>query len=180
MTAMVEIIGRQTQGISVYEVAESDWGIWRDLRLEALADAPSAFGETLARASERTEVEWRSWWGGEGAGPRFIGMVDDAPGGMCAICFPEDHGREPLLISMWTSPNARGRGVGRAMLDACVGYCEQAGHPRFLLGVVEDNLPARRLYEGYGFVDTGRSEPLFSDPSKLVLWMAKQLSAERA
>jgi ribosomal protein S18 acetylase RimI-like enzyme len=172
---------REASGVSAYEVPESDWRIWRELRLDALADAPYAFTEPLDRARAKTEADWRSWWSDAvRCGPRFIGLFDGAPVGMCAVCFPEDFGGAPLLINMWTSPKARGRGLGRAMLDACVEYCEQAGHPRFLLGVVEDNLPARRLYESYGFVETGDSEPLDSDASKRVLWMAKQIVADHA
>jgi RimJ/RimL family protein N-acetyltransferase len=168
----------RASAVSVYEVPESDWEIWRDLRLDALADAPYAFGETLARAQSRTDEDWRSWWSDdEGTGPRYIGLLDGAPAGMCGIYFPQDLDRAPLIISMWTSPSARGHGVARAMLDACVEYGEAAGYSRLLLGVVDDNLPARRLYERYGFVETGDSEPLHSDPSKLVISMAKQLNA---
>jgi GNAT superfamily N-acetyltransferase len=163
-------------GIRVYETAEEDWRVWRDLRLEALADAPYAFGETLGQALERDEENWRSWWRGpDPGGPRFIAFVDGAAAAMSAICFPEAHGNEPLLISMWASPKVRGRGAARAMLDACADYCVRTGRPRLLLGVVDDNLPALRLYEGYGFALTGGSEPLLSDPSKHVLWMQKAL-----
>jgi ribosomal protein S18 acetylase RimI-like enzyme len=158
--------------VRVYEVPEEDWQAWRDLRLEALADAPYAFGETLENARRRDEESWRSWWRGpESVGPRLIALVDDAPAAMCSVCFPDFHDNEPLLISMWTSPAARGRGAARALLDACVAYCARTGRPRLLLGVVEDNLSARRLYESYGFALTGGSEPLLSDTSKLVIWM---------
>jgi ribosomal protein S18 acetylase RimI-like enzyme len=183
MTAMVngESSGGEGSGVSmrVNEVPESDWELWRDLRLEALADSPTAFGETLAMARTKSEEDWRSWWDGRpDAGPRYIASVDGSPAGMCSICFPEDHDKQPLLISMWTSPKARGRGVGRAMLDACVAYCRREGHPQFRLGVVNDNLSALRMYKRYGFTLTGGSEPLFSDPSKLVLWMAISMHSE--
>jgi ribosomal protein S18 acetylase RimI-like enzyme len=161
--------------IRVYETTEEDWRIWRALRLEALADAPYAFGETLERSLERDEDSWRSWWRPDPVSPRFIALVDGVAAAMSAICFPDDHGNEPLLISMWASPKARGRGAARAMLDACADYCVRTGHRRLLLGVVEDNLPALRLYERYGFARTGGSEPLLSDPSKQVLWMEKAL-----
>ena len=160
--------------VRVAELLEEDWRLWRDLRLEALADAPHAFGGTLAQAQACTEEEWRSWWHDleKGTvGPRFVAFADGEPAAMSSICFPDDHGNEPLLISMWASPKARGRGLARRMLDACVGYCARTGRSRLLLGVVDDNLPAVRLYERYGFTPTGHSEPLHSDPSKLVLWM---------
>jgi ribosomal protein S18 acetylase RimI-like enzyme len=183
MTAMVDSESSSGEGggvsARVNEVPESDWELWRDLRLEALADSPTAFGETLAMARTQTEEDWRSWWDGRpDAGPRYIASVDGSPAGMCSICFPEDHDKQPLLISMWTLPKARGRGAGRAMLDACVAYCRQEGHSQFRLGVVEDNLTALRMYERYGFTLSGRSAPLLSDPSKLVLWMAMDLDSE--
>ena len=183
MTAMVdsENNGDEGSGVSVRvnEVTEPDWELWRDLRLEALADSPTAFGETLAMARAKTEEDWRSWWDGRPhAGPRYIASVDGSPAGMCSICFPDDHDKHPLLINMWTSPKARGRGAGRAMLDACVAYCRQEGHPRFLLSVVDDNISAFRVYERYGFALTGYSEPLLSNPSKLVLTMAMNLNSE--
>lgn len=162
--------------VRVYEAPEQDWRLWRELRLAALEDAPYAFGDTLAAAQARSEEDWRSWWREpDPGGPRFIALVDGEPAAMCSICFPDFHDNEPLLISMWSSPKARGRGAARAMLDACIDYCVRVGRPRLLLGVVDDNLPARRLYESYGFIYSGGSEPLFSDPSKLVLWMHKPL-----
>jgi ribosomal protein S18 acetylase RimI-like enzyme len=174
-TAAAAANGSDTESaasVRVYEVPEEDWRIWRDLRLQALADAPYAFGETLERAEQRDEENWRSWWRApEPVGPRLIALVDDLPAAMCSICFPDDHDNEPLLISMWTSAAARGRGAARALLDACAAYCARTGRPRLLLGVVEDNLPARRLYESYGFNLTGGSEPLLSDTSKLIVWM---------
>ena len=183
MTAMVNSESTSGEGgrvsVRVNEVPESDWELWRDLRLEALADSPTAFGETLAMARAKTEEDWRSWWDGRpDAGPRYIASVDGSPAGMCSICFPEDHTKQPLLISMWTSPSARGRGAGRAMLDACVAYSRQEGHSQFRLGVVDDNLTALRMYERYGFTLSGHGEPLLSDPSKLVLWMAMSLDSE--
>jgi RimJ/RimL family protein N-acetyltransferase len=177
-TATASVTGAEAEAgtVTVYEVPEQDWRIWRDLRLEALVDAPDAFGETLAQAQARDEENWRSWWSDPDAvGPRFIALVDGVPAAMCAIAFPEDLGGEPLLIAMWSSPKVRGRGAARAMLDACGEYCVRTDRPRLLLGVVEDNVPARTLYERYGFTATGGSDPLRRDPSKVLIWMQKPM-----
>ena len=69
------------------------------------------------------------------------------------------------VISMWTDPGSRGRGVGRALLDAAVAF---AGDVEIRLSVTETNAAARRLYERYGFAPTGHTEPLRSNPSLLV------------
>lgn len=165
--------------ISISQLAESDWELWRDLRLDALRDAPGAFGETLAAALERDEDSWRGAWRADPPLPRFIAGIGGAPRGMCSIVLPEDFDFQPLLISMWISPAARGCGLGPVLLDACVDWCARNGYPRLRLGVVEDNEAAVRLYTRYGFRFDGTGEPLLSDPSKLVKWMDLPIPVER-
>jgi len=48
--------------IDVRTVGVEDWRLWRDLRLEALREAPYAFGSTLAewQGEGDTEVRWRA------------------------------------------------------------------------------------------------------------------------
>lgn len=44
----------------IVAVTPEDWVEFREIRLRALADAPDAFGATLAEAQEQTEEGWRS------------------------------------------------------------------------------------------------------------------------
>ncbi len=53
---------------------------------------------------------------------------------------------ENLLLFIAVSPASRGRGIGRALLDAVVAECEGD----IKLHVEHDN-PAKRLYERAGF-----------------------------
>ena len=59
------------------------------------------------------------------------------------------------LKSMHTRAEARGRGVGRALLDHLLAYARQHGYRRVSLetGTTEEFVPARALYAGAGFVD---------------------------
>lgn len=50
-------------------------------------------------------------------------------------------------------PQYRGRGVGRALLAAAERLANSAGCCKLTLEVLEDNLPARHLYEDCGFRD---------------------------
>ncbi len=50
---------------------------------------------------------------------------------------------------------ARGRGVGRALLDAVMDEARRQGALRISLRVLGHNAPARRLYESAGFVVEG-------------------------
>ena len=95
--------------LTVDLIGESEWEAWRELRLEALAEAPYAFGSTLAEARERDETGWRAGFPTEGKGANFVGRVDGVAAGMCAVfLLANDPVGEPLLVSMWLAPAARG------------------------------------------------------------------------
>jgi len=53
-------------------------------------------------------------------------------------------------------PHARGRGAGRALLQTAEAHARANGLRYVSLMVTEDNLPARALYEGAGFLTERR------------------------
>lgn len=60
-------------------------------------------------------------------------------------------------IYVWTARQARGRGWGKAVVEACVALIVRSGaQPLYI--VPEDNEPSIRLAESVGFVDTGARE----------------------
>lgn len=82
----------------------------------------------------------------------------------CAGLFLADDGT-PIVYSMWVAPAARGRGLGRDLLDTVRGWTAEHGHSRLRLDVMNTQEAARSLYAGYGFRPTGRTEALERDPS---------------
>jgi len=76
---------------------------------------------------------------------------------------------------MWVRPQARGHGVGEALIAAVLEWA-QARHARSVhLWVTEANKPARRLYERCGFKPTGERQPLPSNPALDELALARPL-----
>lgn len=55
---------------------------------------------------------------------------------------------------MWTTPAARGRGVGRMLLAEVTRRARDAGRARLVLDTRADLMEARTLYERAGFVET--------------------------
>jgi RimJ/RimL family protein N-acetyltransferase len=157
--------------ISVRRADLSDWRVWRELRLAALHDAPDAFGTTYAEASAREDDWWLEQWSTPGA--RFLVEADGLAVGLCAVFVPADPDRHPMLVSMWVGPEARGTGAAGALIDASLAWTREAGHSALVLGVVEENERARRLYERYGFTPNGHTEPLRSNPSKTIIDMVR-------
>jgi predicted GNAT family acetyltransferase len=129
-----------------------DWEVLRDIRLRALADSPDAFGSTLEREREFPEKEWRRRL----VRPVYAVLDGGRPVAM-AGAFP-DEGRLHVW-GMWTDPEHRGRGHARALLDALVARAVAEGTP-VSLHVNVANPVARAAYESYGFVATGKLEPL--------------------
>jgi GNAT superfamily N-acetyltransferase len=79
----------------------------------------------------------------------------EEPGwGFIAVDVPE--------LAMGVVPEARGRGLGGALLDALLALAREQRHRALSLAVDRQN-PARRLYERKGFRDAGISDPTDSD-----------------
>lgn len=128
-----------------------DWPLWRELRLAALADAPDAFGATLAEWSGEGDREerWRARLSIPGAHD-LVAFLDDAPVGM-VTGVPTDDAGLIELISMWVSPAGRGRGVGDRLIQAVERWAAGQGAAAVRLSVMIDNPNAIALYERHGF-----------------------------
>ncbi len=147
----------------------------RAVRLRALADAPDAFATTLEQARawgrERWEDQVEEF-------PTFVWRGEDADLGVVR-CAPHDGDPEAgYLISMWVAPEARGRGIGAALVGQVVAWARGRRLRRLFLDVGVHNPAARRLYERQGFVATGSTGAL-SSPREHVreLEMALELRA---
>jgi GNAT superfamily N-acetyltransferase len=56
-----------------------------------------------------------------------------------------------LIAPLVVTPEARGRGIGRALMKAAERYAYEHGYTRLLLNVVDSNHAARHLYATQGF-----------------------------
>jgi ribosomal protein S18 acetylase RimI-like enzyme len=135
-------------------IGVDDWGVWRELRLKALEEAPGAFAATLAEWQGAGDSEQR--WRGRLAGVplNVVAMVDGRAGGMVSATGPDGE-RRIELISMWVAPWARGRGVGDALIAEVIRWSGEQQAARVFLNVVDGNGPAIALYRRNGFVDGG-------------------------
>lgn len=81
------------------------------------------------------------------------------------------------LKSMRTDAAARGRGLGRLLLEYVLAEAVSRGYTRMSLetGSQEFFQPARTLYSRYGFVETGPFADYRPDP--LSVFMTRELSA---
>jgi ribosomal protein S18 acetylase RimI-like enzyme len=62
-------------------------------------------------------------------------------------------GLECYLAELYVAPASRGRGLGRALMEAALSQARLHGADSMDIGVDEPDLAARRLYESLGFTN---------------------------
>jgi [ribosomal protein S18]-alanine N-acetyltransferase len=70
---------------------------------------------------------------------------------------------EAELLNIAVHPESRGQGLGKRLLRASLDQIREAGGTRMHLEVREDNLAARALYTGFGFVEVRRRGKYYAD-----------------
>jgi ribosomal protein S18 acetylase RimI-like enzyme len=140
--------------INLLKIGIDDWQLWRKLRLEALAEAPYAFGSKLADWQGQGDTETR-WRGRLSDVPlNIIAEWQETAAGMISATAPHPDGSVELL-SMWVAPFARGHGVGDTLVNAVIAWARDQQASRVALAVFESNERALALYRRHGFVDVG-------------------------
>jgi ribosomal protein S18 acetylase RimI-like enzyme len=149
--------------------------LFKTVRLHALEDSPSAFCSTYEREVNLSDEEWRSRidrWNGE-TGVGFLAIDRDVPCGIGgALIDPADRSRAQL-VSMWTAPMHRRKGVGSLLVNAVIEWMRSHDASALVLMVTSTNEPAIRFYTRLGFAMTGRTEPYPNDAAITELEMIR-------
>jgi len=104
--------------------------------------APSILAERLRQLIE----------GGE----TTVLLGGDGPDGLAVLRFRAaiwSDGLECYLAELYIAPARRGRGLGRALMEAALSEARGQGADTMDIGVDEPDLAARRLYESLGFTN---------------------------
>lgn len=149
--------------IDIRALEARDFAQYRAVRLRGLAEHPEAFSSSFEEESTPegdARIARRLSPAPQAPHDRTLGAFD---GGtlvgtvgltvdMRAKC--RHHG---LVVGMYVVPERRGRGIGRALLDAQVEAARAVpGLASLVLTVTEGNAGALALYERAGFALTGR------------------------
>jgi len=152
----------------------------RALRLRALAEAPMAFGSTLAHEQGFADDVWRERAAGASMGcdrATFIAERDNQWVGLATgLAHPDDRENAgPRLIGMFVDSTARRLGVGGALIEAVAALARACGAAHLTLWVTSGNDPAVALYQRCGFRPTGVTRPLAHTPSLAECEMIRDL-----
>jgi ribosomal protein S18 acetylase RimI-like enzyme len=130
-----------------------DAALYRQIRLEALADSPDAFSSTLDTEQDRPLDAFAARLSDAFVLGAFHEVALIGVAGFFVQPGPK-HAHKGTLWGMYVQPEYRAAGVGRALVTGIIEHARE--HVELLqLFVVSDNAPARRLYQSLGFVEYG-------------------------
>jgi GNAT superfamily N-acetyltransferase len=151
-----------------------EWQVLRDIRLDALREAPDAFGSTYAEQAASVEADWRRRISRGGTFFAYVPEVNGTePAGLVGG-FQEKPGTVEL-VSLWVRPHARGLGVGEALVAAVIDWARTRNASSVHLWLTEANRHARVLYERCGFWPTDERQPLPAKPDLTEVGMIRRL-----
>lgn len=146
----------------VRETNAQDWVSLKTVRLEALLDAPTAFGVSYQTAITYTDERWKELASLESQPHFWVALDRDKPVGMIGAGI--DQAGRFNLIGMWLKPELRGSGVAEHLVNTVKARAIDTGYRRVTLSVSPDNIRASRFYRKQGFVFINEFLELSSHP----------------
>lgn len=127
------------------------------LSVRAIYEAGIATGN----ATFQTEApSWESWDSGHLPSCRLVALANELVVGWAALSptSPRPVYAGVCEVSVYVAPEARGQGVGRALLQAIIACSESDGRWTLQAGIFPENVGSVALHLGAGFRILGRRE----------------------
>lgn len=162
----------------IRQFAAEEWQVYRRLRLAALADAPDAFGSTLAAEQDLSDAHWEERLSTGAASTNdlpLIALVGNIPAGLAWGKIDPANPRIAHVYQMWVTPAHRRMGSGAALLGTLIEWARNRGVSELVLSVTCGDNPARRLYGRMRFEPRGEPVPLRSGSTLLAQEMRLQI-----
>ncbi len=153
----------RSMAVSVRSFRADESELYRALRLEALRDAPDAFGSTLAREEAFVDQEWITRLERGVASDFDAPLVAESDGRAVGLAWARIGAEQPETVKLyqfWVHPELRRRGVGRLLVDTAVAWARRSNVTEIVLDVALGPESAIDFYRRVGFEPVGESSPL--------------------
>ncbi len=161
------MIAQLDDGIIIRDAAISDAALFRELRLEALENHPTAFGSDYTEHTLKPAKFWEERLSvNEDEQAIFFAEQNRQLIGMAGIhrSLSKKNLHSAKVFGVYVKPNWRGRRISQLLVKACLDWAKQKSITIVKLSVVTSNLSAIHSYEQCGFVIYGKEpKALFVD-----------------
>lgn len=141
--------------------------IFKDVRLRALLDSPTAFSSTFAKESTLTDDDWvarvAQW--SSGTSTTYLALDTGRACGIASGMLDQSDPSRAHLLSMWVAPTHRRMGIGRSLVEAVLAWARAKNVQTMQLLVTSNNDPAIQFYRRLGFTLTGNAATYANDPA---------------
>jgi len=143
--------------MEIIKLAPEDWKIYKDLRLEALEKEPTAFGDSFAEASKRTDEDWKGKVA-KSTSHIFVAREGEDCFGMTAF-FQESGEKMKHIAYIWgvyVRESHRGQKVSKKLMQVLMDEVQKNKEiTKINLNVNTKQIAAVKLYESFGFQIAG-------------------------
>lgn len=139
--------------ISVRPMSAADWPSVESIYREGIATGEATF--------ETETPSWQAFDAGKLPSPRLVAVDEDGTVLGWAAASPVSSRaayRGVIEHSVYVAEAARGRGVGRVLLEAFVAAADEAGYWTIQSSIFPENVASLRLHAASGFREVGRRE----------------------
>lgn len=148
---------------NIKKLTPLDWLTYKSVRLASLEDSPASFGSTYEREVEFLQSEWESRLDPTGRAKNALPLVVEIGAIPVGIAWGVEQELDPritLIYQLWVSPEARNKGIAKALMNRISAWAIERGCEYIALSVTTANNAAVHLYQSLGFVPFGSLEEL--------------------
>lgn len=165
--------------MQIRRLCSDEVALFRKLRLQALADAPLAFRETLDEAQQRSDDEWQQAVRSLAEDDQQIQLLAEKDGTVVGMIAGLRDRQDPTLTwvaSLWVQDAYRGQGIASTLLATLLDWAKETHKTRLRLRVMENNETAIAIYRRAGFREDGGRLRIPWHPSLHVISMSLNLA----
>lgn len=143
--------------MQILPLHKEHWPRVRAIYAEGIATGQATFLSTVP--------DWSEWDEGHLAHSRIVAMLGGEVVGWAALSTVSrrPHYRGVAEVSVYVAEEARGKGIGKALLTELVRLSEAAGIWTLQSSIFPENTASVRLHERHGFRLMGRRERIAQD-----------------
>lgn len=151
--------------IVIKKFNESDWQLYKEIRLQALRSDPEVFGSTFEKESATEESHWRS--GLNNPDVAIFGIFDDTQIiGMTGVAIDRNdlHKKTAILWGSWLNKNYRRQRISEEMYRVRIDWAkEHATCEKILVSHRASNLASKNSNQKHGFIFTHTQDKEWPD-----------------